>query len=54
MGYTNCVLEAPDLFDIDDASGKAIVLVDSVTDDAADDARAAVRVCPARALQLEE
>lgn len=54
MGYANCVVEAPDLFDIDDDSGKAVVLVDAVTDAVADSARAAVRVCPARAIALEQ
>jgi ferredoxin len=54
LGYGNCVVEAPELFDIDDDSGLAVILVDSVPETAAGAAQAAVRVCPARALELED
>jgi ferredoxin len=54
LGYANCVLEAPDLFDIDDDTGQAVILVDPVPEDRAEAARAAVKVCPSRALSLEE
>jgi ferredoxin len=54
LGYANCVVEAPELFDIDEGTGKAVILVEPVPEDAADAAGAAVKMCPARALTLED
>jgi len=53
MGYANCVIEAPDLFDIDEDTDKAVVLVETPEGDQVTAAREAVRVCPAVALRLE-
>ena len=49
QGYGNCVLSAPQIFDLDD-KGKVVVLDPGGFDVAS--ARAAVRACPARALDL--
>jgi ferredoxin len=54
MGYANCVIEAPELFDIDEDTDKAVVLVERPQGEQQDAAREAVRVCPAVALRLEE
>jgi ferredoxin len=54
QGYANCVVEAPDLFDLDDETGKAIVLVDLVEPNQEDDARSAVANCPVTAIAIEE
>lgn len=54
LGYGNCVVEAPEHFDLDDDAGKAVVLIENPA--AADRAvvEAAARSCPAAALRLVE
>ncbi len=54
QGYANCIVEAPDLFDLDDETGKAIALVDLVEPNLEDDARSAVANCPVTAITIEE
>ena len=53
MGYANCVVQAPDLFDIDEETDKAVVLVAEPSADQLPAAEAAIRACPAVALRLE-
>lgn len=52
LGYGNCVVEAPELFDFDEDRNVAVVLVEQPSDDQLEDARRAVQVCPAAALRL--
>ncbi|MFZ0041833.1 MAG: ferredoxin [Solirubrobacteraceae bacterium] len=52
QGYANCVVEAPDLFDVDDETGKAVVLLDEFEADVADDAQRAVDNCPVSAITI--
>lgn len=52
QGYANCVVEAPDLFDVDDETGKAIVLMDEFDSDLAGDAQRAVDNCPVSAITI--
>jgi ferredoxin len=47
-------MECPDLFDIDDESGLAILLEPHPSDDRRDQAERAVRSCPEGAINLEE
>jgi len=54
QGYANCVMEAPELFDLDDETSKATVLVDDVPKRSADEARQAVASCPVHAITLGE
>ena len=54
MGYANCVIEAPELFDIDEESDKAIILVENPDESFRAAAERAVRVCPAVALRIED
>jgi len=54
QGYANCVVEADAIFDIDDDTGKAIVLQETVPSDAAEDARRAAEACPVDAITIEE
>jgi len=54
QGYGNCVLAAPDLFDLDDASGTALVLVERPGAGREDAAREAARACPVQAIALSE
>jgi ferredoxin len=50
-GYANCIVAAPDVFDIDD-DGKVVVLRASVDDGERDRVSESVRACPAAALSL--
>lgn len=54
QGYANCVVEADAIFDIDEETGKAVVLVEIVPEDLAESARAAVASCPVEAISIEE
>lgn len=53
MGYANCVVEAPELFDIDPDTDKAVILDEQPGEDMRRWAEQAVRTCPAVALRLE-
>jgi ferredoxin len=54
MGYANCVIESPELFDIDEASDKAVILIEEPAESFREAAERAVRVCPAVALRLAD
>lgn len=54
MGYACCMLESPNLFDLDEDSGLAILLVESPSDDQRDEAERAVRACPAGVIALSD
>lgn len=54
MGYACCMLESPNLFDVDEDSGLAVLLVESPGDDQRDEAERAVRACPAGAIALSD
>ena len=45
-GCACCMMECPELFDIDDDTGKAIVLEANPSDDRLEEAERAVRSCP--------
>lgn len=53
QGYANCVMVAPDIFDLDDATGTAILKQESPDDSLRGAAEEAVRQCPAEALAVE-
>lgn len=52
-GTACCMMESPALCDVDEGTGKVIVLVDDVADRRAE-AEAAVRACPIKALTLQD
>ena len=52
-GYACCMMEAPNLFDVDDDTGKAVLLVEHPTEQQRDEAERAVRSCPANVITLE-
>jgi ferredoxin len=54
QGYANCVVEAERVFDIDEDTEKAVVLVDTVPTDLEEDARRAAASCPVGAIALED
>lgn len=51
QGYANCIVEAPDLFDFDEDTGKAVVLVAQVAETHEDQARRAIADCPVAAIR---
>lgn len=54
QGYANCVIEAPEVFDIDEVGNKVIVLVPAPGSELHEDVRRAVASCPVKALSIEE
>mgnify|MGYP003583155748 CR=1 FL=1 len=53
QGYANCLVTAPDYFDLDD-DGKVVILEDRPSDGDEAVVREAVASCPVRALKLLE
>ena len=53
-GCACCMMECPDLFDIDDEKGLAILLEPHPSDDRREEAERSVRSCPEGAISLEE
>ncbi|OBI75777.1 ferredoxin [Mycobacterium asiaticum] len=53
QGYACCLMEAPELFDLDDDSGKAVLRIDDPPEIHRSHALAAARACPARAITVE-
>ncbi|MEE2060759.1 ferredoxin [Rhodococcus artemisiae] len=52
QGYANCVVSAPDIFDLDD-NGKVVLLATDVGPARENEALDAVRSCPATALTMK-
>lgn len=52
QGHACCMMAAPAVFDIDDNSGKAIVLQANPDDSLRDAVDKAARSCPARAIVI--
>lgn len=53
QGYACCMMEAPEVFDLDEAAGKATVLRDEPSEELRDVVETAVRTCPAKAITVE-
>ncbi|GHE88730.1 hypothetical protein GCM10017786_20930 [Amycolatopsis deserti] len=53
-GTACCMMESPDLCDVDETTGKVVVLVDEIDDARRADAETAVRACPTKALELRD
>ncbi len=52
--YANCIVEAPDVFDLDEASGKVVALIVEPDPAQYDEVRAAAASCPVHAITLTE
>jgi len=52
--YANCIVESPDVFDVDEESGKVLLLVVEPDPAQFDEVRAAAAACPVRAITLHE
>ena len=53
QGYANCVVAAPDVYDIDD-DGKVILLKREITEEERPRIEEAARSCPVSALTVED
>ncbi|MFD7443690.1 ferredoxin [Streptomyces sp. NPDC059909] len=53
QGYANCVMAAPDTYDLDD-DGVVVLLKDSIPDEDLARVQEAARSCPVSALMIEE
>ncbi|WP_405476023.1 ferredoxin [Streptomyces sp. NBC_00009] len=53
QGYANCVIAAPDTYDLDD-DGVVVLLKDSIPEDDLARVQEAARSCPVSALMIEE
>jgi ferredoxin len=53
QGYANCVVTAPDIFDLDEQTGTAILLQEAPDDALRAAAEEAVRRCPTEAISIE-
>lgn len=52
--YANCVIESPDVFDLDDITGKVVALIDEPDPSLEGEVRAAAASCPVHAITLVE
>ncbi len=53
QAYANCIVAAPDVFDVDEVSGKVSLLEAAPADDRLMAVAEAVRNCPTRAISVE-
>ena len=52
--YANCTFEAPEIFEVDDATGKAHILYDGSLENRRDEVERAVDGCPVGAIRITE
>jgi len=52
--YANCVIESPDVFDLDEVTGKVVALVEEPDPDLEGEVRAAAASCPMHAITVVE
>lgn len=53
QGYANCVMTAPEVYDIDD-DGTVVLLKEEISDDERAKVQEAVNSCPVSALSIED
>ena len=54
LGYGNCVMEAPEIFDLDEQTNQAVIDEHAAATGDPERAYAAARACPAGALRVAE
>ena len=54
LGYANCVIEADRVFDIDESTDQALVLLSVIPADLEEATRRAAASCPVSAIRLED
>lgn len=53
QGYANCVMVAPEVFDIDEETGVAVLLQETPDDSQLAAVEEAVRQCPTESIRIE-
>jgi len=53
LGYGNCVLAAPEVFDIDDTEGVVSLLIENPGESRRESVERAISSCPTKALSLD-
>ena len=51
--YANCLMEAPEVFDLDGTTGLAVVTQEQPAEELRSRVEAAARVCPVQAIAIE-
>jgi len=54
QGYANCLIEAPEIWDFDEESDRALLKIDNPADHLLAKAEASARCCPAQAIRIED
>jgi ferredoxin len=54
QGYANCLGEAPEVFDLDEATNLVVVLQEHPPEELREAVHAAARVCPVQAIAVED
>jgi ferredoxin len=50
--YANCTFEAPDVFEVDETTGKARLLLDSIGEHRRGEVESAAMACPVQAITV--
>lgn len=53
-GYTNCIVEAPDVFSFDDNTGKSVVGDAEPDPEMRGEIDRAIRMCPVHAISIQD
>lgn len=54
QAYANCLLAAPDVFDLDEEGSNAVILQEHPSEDLREAVEEAVRDCPTQAISISE
>ena len=54
QAYANCVAYAPDVFELDEANGVAVVLLPEPPPELRDSVQQAIALCPTRAISVRD
>ena len=54
QGYANCIVESPEVFDLDEETNKVVLLLAEVPAELEEDARRAAASCPVQAIAVTD
>ena len=54
QGYAACLIEAPEIWDFDDAADRALLKIESPDEALRAKAESSARCCPAKAITIED
>ena len=53
QGYANCIMEAEDIFDLDEETGLAVLVMTEVPEERLAEVQRAAASCPVRAIRVQ-